>query len=365
MHNLCPIIVPRKNVNDDEVLIVKWLKSSGDCIGTGDEIVDIETTKTLFTISAECDGFLFYKIPEQSRVKVGITIAFICEDNIMPDVLTNAESHDDLTLESNPLQPSISLKAKKLMEKHGLSEQDFPDLKIVKVSDVETKISQMQHVLLNDIEEPVQTEIYEQAYAKQFEIRLLTASTEHTIPSCVSVLIDKNAVERKIASLIPQGSTHISVGEYFTFEAARVLKHFPVLNGYYRQGIARLYSNINIGFAINIEKGLKVPVIKQADEKSLTEISSLIRDFSLKYLRDELTVEDLQGGTFTITDLSLFDVTYFIPVINNMQSAILGICSPLPQNSYFNIVLTFDHQLADGMVAAKMLKELKDVVCDQ
>jgi pyruvate/2-oxoglutarate dehydrogenase complex dihydrolipoamide acyltransferase (E2) component len=365
MSDVHAIIVPRKNVNDDEAVIIKWYKSSGDFIRTGDDIVELETTKTLFTMSAEYDGYLFYKIPEQSNVKVGIAIAYICEDNVIPDALTKAGEQNDLISDTDSSQRSVSLKAKKLMYEHGLSEHDFQGLTKIKVSDVEKKIKQMQHVLSSNVNEPVKSEIFEQEHSKQFEIRLLTESVKNTIPSFVSIAIDKKAVEREIESLLPGKSEHVSIGEYITFKTAKVLRQFPVLNGYYRQGKAHLYSSINIGFAINIGKGLKVPVIKQADEKSLSEISNLIKDFSLKYMRDELAVEDIQGGTFTVTDLSLFDVTHFVPVINYMQSAILGICSTLPQNSYFNVVLAFDHHLADGMVAAQMLKELKDVVGDQ
>lgn len=365
MSDLHAIIVPRNNVNDDEAVVIKWYKSSGDFIRKGDDIVDLETTKTLFTISAEYDGYLFYKISEQSKVEVGIAIAYICEENVMPDVLVNSGEHNDLKSDTDFLHSSISLKAKKLMYEHGLLERDFQGLTKIRVSDVEKKIKQLHQVLSSNVGESLQSEIFEQEHSKQLEIRLLTESVKNTIPSFISVAIDKKAVEREIESSLPGKSEHISIGEYLTFKTAKVLRQFPVLNGYYRQGKAHLYSSINIGFAMNIGKGLKVPIIKQADGKSLSEISYLIKDLSLKYLRDELTVEDLQGGTFTITDLSLFDVTHFVPVINYMQSAILGICCTLPKSSYFNVVLAFDHQLADGMVAAQMLKELKEVVYDQ
>ena len=101
-----------------------------------------------------------------------------------------------------------------------------------------------------------------------------------------------------------------------------------------------------------------MPVIKSADKLSLKEIANTVRDLGLKYFREELGLSDLAGGTFTLTDLSAKGIVDFSPVINNMQAAILGVCSEMPGTGSFKIILTFDHNMADGMMAADMLNEL-------
>ena len=104
------------------------------------------------------------------------------------------------------------------------------------------------------------------------------------------------------------------------------------------------------------------PVFKNVDRLSLKDVSNSVKDLSLKYFRGELRLGDLSGGTFTVTDLSAKGIIDFHPVINNMQAAILGICSVMPGTNHFKVILTFDHNMSDGMVAADMLNELSTLL---
>src|SRR6185436_17373995 len=110
--------------------------------------------------------------------------------------------------------------------------------------------------------------------------------------------------------------------------------------------------------------GLKVPVIPQADKKGIIEIAHEVENLLLGYLNDEIAVASLAGGTFTITDLSSEDVFAFHPLINQGQAAILGVGAEMPgapgADGFFNLILAFDHQLAEGRLAAKFLKDLRD-----
>jgi len=103
-----------------------------------------------------------------------------------------------------------------------------------------------------------------------------------------------------------------------------------------------------------------VPVIRDCKGDSPLDIARSVRDLSLRYMRDELAAEDLMGGTFTVTDLSGHGVVHFIPVINERQSAILGICAERPGTAGRELVLTFDHRMADGMLAAEFLNQLRE-----
>ena len=87
-----------------------------------------------------------------------------------------------------------------------------------------------------------------------------------------------------------------------------------------------------------------------------------VRDLSLRYLRDELKLEDLAEGTFTISDLSSYGVMHFVPVLNHRQAATLGICAERAGTGHFDLVLTFDHRLSDGMRAGQFLGELRACV---
>jgi pyruvate/2-oxoglutarate dehydrogenase complex dihydrolipoamide acyltransferase (E2) component len=104
---------------------------------------------------------------------------------------------------------------------------------------------------------------------------------------------------------------------------------------------------------------LGVPFVKEADKQTRRDVARAVRDLTLRYLRGELAIDDVTGGTFTITDLSGEGVVHFVPLLNERQSAILGICSARNDGSR-ELVLTFDHRLSDGMRAARFLAALRE-----
>ena len=145
------------------------------------------------------------------------------------------------------------------------------------------------------------------------------------------------------------------------YEVGRLLRKYPELNAFSSDGAVQFYEEVNIGFAIDAGRGLKVPVIRHADKKSLLEIAEELQDLLVSYLNDQISPTVLAGGTFTITDLSGQNVLTFSPLLNTRQSAILGIGAEYPQGKierFFNLVLSFDHQISEGRQAAEFLSEL-------
>jgi len=131
------------------------------------------------------------------------------------------------------------------------------------------------------------------------------------------------------------------VSAVIIFETARLLKTFPLFNAYCADGSIHFYEQVNIGFAVDADRGLKVPVIRDADTKSLPEIAAEMQEAVVDYLNDSLPMKSLAGGTFTVTDLSGDGVFAFHPLINQGQSAILGICGeffpPGSKEGMFNL----------------------------
>jgi pyruvate/2-oxoglutarate dehydrogenase complex dihydrolipoamide acyltransferase (E2) component len=148
------------------------------------------------------------------------------------------------------------------------------------------------------------------------------------------------------------------------YEVARLLRKYPIFNAYYSEGKAHYYEHVNVGFAVDGGRGLKVPVIINADTKGLPEIAQEMEELLLDYVNDELSLSALASGTFTITDLSSEGVVAFHPLINQGQAAILGIGAEYdaaqPARRLSNLILAFDHQLTEGRQAARILAELRD-----
>jgi pyruvate/2-oxoglutarate dehydrogenase complex dihydrolipoamide acyltransferase (E2) component len=135
-----------------------------------------------------------------------------------------------------------------------------------------------------------------------------------------------------------------------------------------------VYDAVNVGMATDAGHGLKVLVIRDADRKPLRTIADEFQSKVLRYMNNTLTLEDVTGATFSITDLSAFDVTLFHPMLPQGQSAILGIGADRDTASgrCFNLILAFDHQLAEGRQAAEALRAIRDrwasyerITCDE
>jgi pyruvate/2-oxoglutarate dehydrogenase complex dihydrolipoamide acyltransferase (E2) component len=144
------------------------------------------------------------------------------------------------------------------------------------------------------------------------------------------------------------------------YEASRLLSDYPLLNAYFTGEQIAVYNEVNIGFAIDIDKGLKVLKIEGAAQSNVREIEGMIIDLSGRYLDDALQLDDLTDITFTITDLSSEGVAFFRPLINKMNSSILGISSIDEKMQRFMLSLTFDHRVTEGKLAARFLKDLKE-----
>jgi 2-oxoglutarate dehydrogenase E2 component (dihydrolipoamide succinyltransferase) len=191
--------------------------------------------------------------------------------------------------------------------------------------------------------------------AKRTEGKYLRSGFESTLASVITVACPT----RGFRAAFGADSTALIV-----FEVARLLRKYPAFNAFHDDGVGHYYDEVNVGFAVDAGRGLKVPIIREADRKGVAAIASEMRDLVVSYLGDSLTVEALSRGTFTLTDLSGEGVVAFHPLINRGQSAILGICSEVfPGGSAegtFNLVLAFDHQLAEGRTAARFLGDLRD-----
>ena len=195
---------------------------------------------------------------------------------------------------------------------------------------------------------------------KRVEARHLRSAYQRCLTSTVTVTCRTRGLHglaRQFAST-DQGAAAVLI-----FEVARLLRKYPALNAYFENENINYYESINIGYAVNAGRGLKVPVVRDADRKGLAEVAGEMRELVVHYLGDVLPAEALSGGTFTVTDLAGEGVVFFHPLINQGQSAILGIGSevfaPGGKEGVYHLVLSFDHQLVDGQTAARFLNDLK------
>ena len=161
---------------------------------------------------------------------------------------------------------------------------------------------------------------------------------------------------------------------FFVRAAVEAIKAFPILNASVEGANITYKRDINIGVAVALETGLIVPVIKRADEKTFPDVARTVKDLAERARTKHLSVEDVQGGTFTITNPGVFGSLFGTPIINQPQVAILGVGTiekrPVVRNdaiairSMVYLVLSFDHRLIDGAVADQFMGRLKALLED-
>lgn len=193
--------------------------------------------------------------------------------------------------------------------------------------------------------------------SKRSEAAFLSEANSEAVISRVSLLVPTKGIFRECEKDPELAGRFSSI---IIMETAALLKKYPLLKSVFEDGNVFVYDDINVGYALSIDAGLKVPVFHGCDRLSLDEIIALKETYIEKYIDGSLSAGDLSGGTFTITDMSQSGCFMFDPVLNLGQSAILGIGGENTSHTEYPLILAFDHRVCDGMSAASFLSELKD-----
>jgi pyruvate/2-oxoglutarate dehydrogenase complex dihydrolipoamide acyltransferase (E2) component len=350
-----PVRVPQINPNDEHAVVVRWHVAKGARVRAGQTLVTLETTKTTFDVDAPADGYAFFEHEANTELAVGSPVAWIADDEgpvRIPDAAPAPAAAPPGTAADR-----FTRKARKLMKERGLSEGDFPGSDRVDADTVERVAAARGGGAETAARAPHGAVPLELTPAKITEIQTLRRVREQVVPSTVAIAL---RTERLDSRLRRETEAHgpVSALELALYETARLLPQWPELNGFYADGRAWSHAGVAIGFAVNLGRSLRVPVVKDAASIALRDVARTVRELTLRYMRDELTIDDVLGGTFTITDLSGEGIVHFVPVLNERQSAILGLCAARADGTR-ELVLTFDHRLSDGMRAARFLAELR------
>lgn len=394
--------MPKIGVNMTEALIIEWVVKEGDIISEGDHILDAETDKAAQEIFSSASGVLV-KILAKEGDKV------LCQSPIAIIAEPGEKVNDDMTIKTGgkgeesskgPLKQEepakaaenkavelvrqdvqtdrvrISPLAKKMAKDNGIDYKQIrpstPGARIVKADVIGfmTKMAAKSTVSAN-VPDDVASTIPYTGIRKTIGDRMAESSS--TKPCAALTLhADASGIIEWRNRLKKSGKT-VSYNDILTVITAKALKEFPIMNSKLSGNEIQILRNINIGTAVDTEKGLLVPVVKNADKKGLLEISRESRD-KLEKIRDgKASLEDLTGGTFTITNLGMYEIEQFVPVINPPECCILAVgaivrepvvdeCDNIVIKSRMQLTLAFDHRIVDGAPAARFLQRIKQLI---
>ena len=385
--------MPRLDPGMQSGKIIEWLKKEGDHVETDVPIVRIEGEKTTFEVNSPGTGVLRKVLFEPGMdVQVGQTIALVGEPN--EPLQVEAEAHEPpqpilmqqaaaVPAISRAQEPSASPVARKMAREAGLDLSSIkgsgPGGRIVR-EDVQKAIEQMktaQDAVAVSVQEARSVPIARTirlAGKRKATAERLSYGFRTTVPVTITMETRMEAVLDHKKGLHTGTGEEISITAYVVKAAAKALEDHQMVNSFLEGDELRIYGDINVAVAINTPDGLVAPVIPQTNKKSVSEISRSIRGLTERAVQNRLTVSDLTGGTFTVTNLGGYGVELFAPVINPPQCAILGfgrtserpivVEKQVRAASVTTLSLVFDHRIVDGVPAAQYLQRVKELLED-
>lgn len=380
--------VPSETITDDTVLVGTIFVSSGSPVERGSVICEIETAKSIVVIESPSSGYLELRCAEDQELRTGDVLAVIHDSAAFGQVsqgLTGTPETADrgpasagsgtpaTATPEGPVgrsEPQFSDDARAAMLQFGLSPDLFGDRAFVRKKDVLDHLGAGRAADRDRPAEtvkeriPENTEIVPVQPRKAAEIRSLQGGQNGLTSMFVSKVRLPAAVlgnkERTVFKNLRNSLTALIV-----LQTGRLLKKYRELNAFYHNEAVHYYRDVAIGYAIDLGRGLRVASLGNVEGKTTDEISERVIELVRGYLQEGLGIKDLQGSTFTISDLSSEDVHCFSPLINRFQSAILGISSLDEQDGVFLLSLVFDHRVTEGKQAAQFLRELKKAVVEE
>lgn len=373
MKILQEIRVPQESVNDDFLTVVEIPFEQGDFVEKDDTLIELETSKALLTIESETDGYIQYYCDEEDEVKINSIIVKIFDSKPDEKEIVNADnnnSDEENKVEQKKIVKNhitiFSEKAESYINENKLDKNKFFHLDFVSLADIilkEEKEEVAKVVKTKEVKEIIEkideskVKLQDLSKNKKREIEYLKAVQKENLNSIINIFIDTKNIFKRINPHLKYLKN--SLLPMIIYETSRLLKKYPEFNSYFVNDKIALYNDVNIGFAVDMEFGLKTVKIPETNLQSIQQIEQQVFDLSNKYIDKKLKVEDLTDITFTITDLSSEDVSFFVPLINKNNSAILGISANDEKLNRTILTLTFDHRVTVGKNAAIFLKELK------
>ena len=396
------VTMPRLSDTMEEGTVATWLKKVGDNVDEGDILAEIETDKATMEFESFQSGFLLYiglEVGDSAKVDdllaiigpKGVSVTHLVDnfgknnspvDKIEEPVLKAVETKQ--ITESSPIVVEnkeavnnkrlfISPLAKKLALEKNININTISGSgengRIIKIDIENYKTGTPSSVIL-DLNESFE-EVNHSQMRKTIAKRL--GQSKFSAPHYyLSVEFDmSNAISfRNQYNSIPD--TKISFNDIIVKATSMALSISPSVNSQWFEDRVRYNKHVHVGVAVGVEDGLVVPVLKFANQLNLSEIGGKVKDFAIKAKSKKLTSQEMEGSTFTISNLGMFDIESFTSIINLPNSAILSVGSiiekPVVKNgnivvgNTMKLTLACDHRVIDGLTGAKFLQTLRGFV---
>ncbi|USP96311.1 dihydrolipoamide acetyltransferase family protein [Bacillus vallismortis] len=382
------VVMPKLGMAMKQGEVSIWNKKVGDPVEKGESIASIQSEKIEMDVEAPEKGTLIdIKVKEGEEVPPGTAICYIGDANeSVPEEAKASVAEDSEPLavqpekqENKPVAKKERIKispvARKIAEKAGLDLKQLkgtgPGGRIVK-DDVTKALAEQK----KDRPEPVSEQKAQETPVTGMR-KVIAARMQESLANSAQLTITMKADITKLAALQKQLSptaeerygTKLTMTHFVSRAAVLALQAHPMLNSFYQNERIITHPYVHLGMAVALENGLVVPVIRHAEKQSLVELAQSISEHAKKAREGRAGSEELQGSTFSITNLGAFGIEHFTPILNPPETGILGIGASydtpvyqgeeIVRSTILPLSLTFDHRACDGAPAAAFLKAIK------
>jgi len=374
-----------------DATIATWHKKVGDKVTRDENMVDLETDKVVLEVPAPADGVLTEILFKEgatvtsgellARIEVGVASADTASAPAKDDEKNGEDEQASSPavrrmMAENDLQPS---QIKGSGKEGRITKEDVVSFitsnrKAEKPTAAPAEVSKQQPLPAGSREERrvpmsrLRAKVAERLLQAQHNAAILTTFNEVNLQAVMDLRAEyKDSFEKK-------HGVKLGFMSFFTKAVVESLKRFPAVNASVDEQDIVYHGYYDVGIAVSTERGLVVPVIRDADQLSMAEIEQAIGDYAGRARQGRLTMEDMQGGTFTITNGGVFGSLLATPIINPPQTGILGMHKiqdrPVVEKGQIVIrpmmylALSYDHRLIDGKDSVQFLVSVKELLED-
>lgn len=402
------IMIPKLGLTMEEALLTKWSVDAGQKVAAESVVAVIETDKISFEIESPAEGWLYPVVKQGTKVLVAQVIGYIAADEAelasLQQGQPSAEPEPSATAgKKRAPQPETdtvkaqgegwiiaSPLARRMAQEHGLDLASIPgsgphgriveaDIKKALQSptahtpaitrtvspsaggDMDLILSVAQEIPIQGIRRAIYNNMHK-SLSTQAQLSLATEAS-------AAGMIAFRSLMNEIKT---EAGAKISFNAILVKAVALALRKHPIANSTVDGDVIKIWKQIHVGLAVDLGDGLIVPKVRFADTKTIADISLEIEELVEKAKNKSLGLDDIQGGTFTITNLGAWGVDHFTPIVNFPESAILGVGRIIEKpcvdkgkvviEPRIGLSLSFDHRIIDGAPAAGFFKTLRQMI---
>ncbi len=374
------IKMPKFGLTMESGFIEKWFKKEGEKIKEGEPLLEVSSEKITNEVVSPVSGILLKIIgKEKEEIKVGTVIAIIGEEGEKVEkikekgeperIIEAAKTEETLSKRIASSERGGRIKASPLAKK--IAREKNLDLSQIKGTGPAGRIEKKDVLayLSSISEKKIEFKIEKLSSLRRTIAERLSKSF-HTAVTLTNITEVDFTEFKKLMK-----ENNISITSGLVFVLSKVLKELAKFNAHFdfEKKELIIFNNINIGIAVDTEKGLMVPVIRNADKLSLKTINDQIKELADKARKGLISEDDIKGSTFTLTNLGMMRTEIFTPVINPPEVAILGIGRIIKKPVIVDedkisirelayLSLSYDHRIIDGADTAKFLEKLAELI---